>query len=124
MNLKKTNNNPQPEHLKQGNIAEQIAATFLQQKGLILLEKNFRCKYGEIDLIMRDGKTLVFVEVRLRSNANFGGAAMSINHAKQQKLSRTAELYLQTHGNTACRFDAVLMQSTNINTVEWIQNAF
>lgn len=124
MTLKDINNNQQPEHLKQGSIAEQIAATFLQQKGLILLEKNFRCKYGEIDLIMREGKTLVFVEVRLRSNTNFGGAAMSINQAKQQKLSRTAELYLQTHGNSACRFDAILMQSTNANTVEWIQNAF
>jgi len=114
----------QPEHLQQGNAAEKIAATFLQQKGLTLVEKNFRCKYGEIDLIMREGKTLVFVEVRLRSNNNFGGAAMSINHAKQQKLSRTAELYLQTYGNCTCRFDAILMQSTNINAIEWIQNAF
>ncbi len=124
MILKKTTSDSQPEHLKQGSAAEQVAATFLQQKGLTLLGKNFRCKFGEIDLIMRDGDTLVFVEVRLRSNANFGGAAMSITHAKQQKLSRTAELYLQTHGNSACRFDAILMQSTNINTVEWIQNAF
>lgn len=115
---------PQPEHLKQGFAAEQVAAVFLQQKGLKLLEKNFRCKYGEIDLIMQDGKTLVFVEVRLRSNTRFGGAAMSINQSKQQKLSRTAEIYLQTHGNAACRFDAILMQSADINTVEWIQNAF
>lgn len=113
-----------PEHLIQGNAAEQIAATFLQQKGLILVEKNFRCQYGEIDLIMRDAKTLVFVEVRLRSNANFGGAAMSINQSKQQKLSRTAERYLQMHGNSACRFDAILMHTADINTVEWIQNAF
>lgn len=113
-----------PEHLKQGNAAEKLAATFLQQKGLSLIEKNFRCKYGEIDLIMQDGKTLVFVEVRLRSNANFGGAAMSINQAKQQKLSRTAEYYLQIYGNCACRFDAILMQSTDINTIEWLQNAF
>ena len=124
MVFKNLSSRAQPEHLKQGNIAEQIAATFLQQKGLTLLENNFRCKYGEIDLIMREGKTLVFVEVRLRSNANFGGAAMSINHAKQQRLSRTAALYLQTHGDSACRFDAILMQSTNINAVEWIQNAF
>ncbi|MGZ8258446.1 MAG: YraN family protein [Methylotenera sp.] len=117
-------NDLQPEHLKQGNAAEQIAATFLQQKGLILVEKNFRCIYGEIDLIMREAKTLVFIEVRLRSNANFGGAAMSINQSKQQKLTRTAERYLQIHGNSACRFDAILMQSTDINAVEWIQNAF
>ena len=114
----------QPKHLTAGIAAEQLAATFLQQKGLMLLERNFRCSHGEIDLIMCDGKTLVFIEVRLRSNANFGGAAMSINQSKQQKLTRTAERYLQIHGNAACRFDVVLMQSTDINTVEWIQNAF
>ena len=57
----------EPKHLIEGNAAEQLAATFLQQKGLTLIEKNFRCTYGEIDLIMRDGKTLVFIEVRLRS---------------------------------------------------------
>jgi putative endonuclease len=114
----------QASHLKQGNAAEQLAATFLQQKGLTLLEKNFRCKHGEIDLIMRDGKTLVFVEVRLRSNPNFGSAATSIDQSKQGKLTRTAEYYLQIHGDSACRFDAVLMQSIDINAVEWIKNAF
>lgn len=114
----------QANHLKQGHAAEQLAATFLQQKGLTLLEKNFRCKHGEIDLIMRDGKTLVFVEVRLRSNPNFGSAAMSIDQSKQNKLTRTAEYYLQTHGDSACRFDAVLMQSIDINAVEWVRNAF
>lgn len=113
-----------PEHLKRGNAAEQIAAVFLQQKGLKLLEKNFRCKYGEIDLIMQDGKTLVFIEVRLRSNNHFGGAAESITPTKQNKLSRTAEFYLQNHDNQPCRFDAILMQTPNINAVEWIKNAF
>lgn len=114
----------QPSHLREGNAAEQLAATFLQQKGLTLVEKNFRCAHGEIDLIMRDGKTLVFIEVRLRSNGSFGGAALSINQSKQQKLTRTAERYLQIHGNAACRFDAILMQTIHINAVEWIQNAF
>lgn len=112
------------KHLIAGDAAEQLAATFLQEKGLTLLEKNFRCPYGEIDLVMRDGKTLVFIEVRLRSNDNYGGAAMSITQAKQQKLTRTAERYLQIHGDAACRFDAILMQSTDPNAVEWIQNAF
>jgi putative endonuclease len=112
------------DHLVAGNTAEQLAATFLQKKGLTLLERNFRCAHGEIDLIMRDGKTLVFVEVRLRSNTNFGGAAMSITRSKQQKLTRTAERYLQIHGDTTCRFDAILMQSADLNAVEWIQNAF
>ena len=112
------------EHLKKGHAAEQIAAIFLQQKGLKLLEKNFSCKYGEVDLIMHDGKMLVFIEVRLRSNTQFGGAAESITPTKQKKLSRTAEFYLQTHGTSPCRFDAILMQTTNINAVEWIKNAF
>lgn len=112
------------QHLITGDVAEQLAATFLQQKGLKLVEKNFRCAYGEIDLIMRDGKTLVFIEVRLRRNSQFGGAAMSITPSKQQKLKRTAERYLQIHGDTACRFDAILMQTTELNTVEWIPNAF
>lgn len=110
--------------LSKGNAAEDTACRYLKQKGLTLVERNFRCAYGEIDLIMQDGKTLVFIEVRLRSSANFGGAAASINHAKQQKLRRTAALYLQIHGEPACRFDAILMSKIDINAVEWIQNAF
>lgn len=109
-------------------MAEAIAATFLQAKGLTLLEKNFRCRHGEIDLIMLQGKTLVFIEVRLRSNSLYGGAAMSIDASKQNKLRRTAEFFLQSHANTysdtACRFDAILMQSLNSESTEWIQNAF
>ena len=109
-------------------MAEALAATFLQAKGLTLLEKNFRCKHGEIDLIMLQGPTLVFVEVRLRTSSMYGGAAMSINASKQDKLRRAAEFYLQSHASryndTACRFDAVLMQGLDIDAVEWIQNAF
>lgn len=118
----------QAAHLQRGAQAEQIAATFLQQKGLILIEKNFRSKYGEIDLIMREAETLVFIEVRLRSNQQFGGAAASISQSKQQKLSNTAEYYLQQHGHNyakyGCRFDAILMQTADINAVEWVKNAF
>lgn len=114
----------QSHHLIKGNAAEQLAATFLQNKGLKLIETNFRCAYGEIDLIMQDAKTLVFVEVRLRSSSQFGGAAMSINASKQQKLRRAAALYLQTHGESACRFDVVLMSKLDINGIEWIQDAF
>lgn len=114
----------QAQHITEGQAAEKIAATFLQKNGLKLLEKNFRCRHGEIDLIMHDGKTLVFVEVRLRSNARFGGAGMSINQAKQQKLARTAEFYLQMHGESFCRFDAILMHALDITAVEWIKNAF
>lgn len=113
-----------PKHLTGGNAAETLAAVFLQQKGLKLVEKNFRCQYGEIDLIMQDAGTLVFIEVRLRSNTDYGGAAMSINPAKQQKLRRAAERYLQMHGDSACRFDAILMSKIDMSTIEWIQDAF
>lgn len=107
-----------------GSDAEQIAAAYLQQQGLILIRQNFNCRYGEIDLIMREGKVLVFVEVRLRSNARFGGAGMSITPSKQHKLQRTATYYLQQHGDTACRFDAVLMNKAGMEHIEWIKNAF
>jgi putative endonuclease len=111
--------------LKQlGGAAEVLAAAYLKQQGLKLLASNYHCRFGEIDLIMRDGKTLVFVEVRLRSNASFGGAAMSITAAKRQRLVQTAQHYLQQHGESACRFDAILMRTLDMRDIEWIPNAF
>lgn len=107
-----------------GGEAERLAAAYLEQQGLKLLTSNYHCRFGEIDLVMRDGKALVFVEVRLRSTDRFGGAAMSITPAKRQRLSRTAEHYLQEHGDSVCRFDAVLMSKTDIEDIEWIRNAF
>lgn len=107
-----------------GNEAEKLAATYLQQQGLTLLETNYRCRFGEIDLVMRDGNATVFVEVRLRSNADFGGAGMSITPHKQQKLVRAAEHYLLSHNSTSCRFDAVLMDKIGAQHIEWIRNAF
>jgi putative endonuclease len=107
-----------------GSAAENIAAMYLQQKGLKLLDRNYSCRYGEIDLIMQEGKTLVFVEVRLRSSSSFGGAAISITAGKQQKIIRTAEQYLQKHGNASCRFDVILMNRAHQDSVEWIANAF
>lgn len=113
-----------PEHLQKGAAAEELAAEFLRLNGLKLLEKNFRCSYGEIDLIMQDGASTVFIEVRLRSSKGFGGAAASISPSKQQKLKRSAEYYLQIHGNKSCRFDAVLMEKVDLNAVEWLKNIF
>ena len=108
-----------------GTQAEQLAARFLQQRGLSLLQQNYRCRYGEIDLILQDGATLVFVEVRLRSRSDFGGAAASIDHAKQQRLIRTAQHYLATLPDTPpCRFDAVLLHAADGSQVEWLRNAF
>ncbi|MDR2196006.1 MAG: YraN family protein [Gallionellaceae bacterium] len=106
-----------------GEQAEQIAAEYLQRQGLAIVERNYRCRYGEIDLILRDGDTLVFAEVRLRSSGSFGGAAVSIDAAKQARLIRAAEHYLATQPRLPpCRFDAVLLSS--LNDIEWIKNAF
>ena len=108
--------------------AEKLAAIFLTNHGLKLVVQNYHCRYGEIDLIMKDAKTLVFVEVKLRSNNQFGGAAVSITPQKQQKLILTAQHYLQTQAQIidepACRFDAILMNKADLQHIEWIRNAF
>jgi putative endonuclease len=116
---------PPPSRSSRGAQAEQLAAQFLQRHGLKLLQQNYRCRYGEIDLILQDGNTLVFAEVRLRSRGDFGGAAASINAPKQAKLVRTAQHYLATLGHIPpCRFDAVLLQAADGSNIEWIRNAF
>jgi putative endonuclease len=111
-----------------GLAAEKLAATFLAERGLKLVMQNYHCRFGEIDLVMTDAKTLVFVEVRLRSNSQFGSAAASITPQKQQKLILTAQHYLQQHvknqSQTACRFDVILMSKADLNSLEWIRNAF
>ena len=107
-----------------GDAAENLAAEFLQRAGLTLVARNFRCRLGEIDLIARDGKTLVFVEVRMRSSDRFGGAAASITAAKRKKLLRTARYYLAGVARPpACRFDALLVNGRD-NSIEWLKNAF
>jgi putative endonuclease len=108
--------------LKPGQLAEQRAADYLRARGLKLVEKNYHCRFGEIDLILRDGATLVFVEVRSRASSQFGGAAASIDARKQHKLVATAQHYLASLPRTPpCRFDALLLQGDQI---EWLQNAF
>ena len=108
-----------------GAEAEQLAATFLQRQGLKLVETNYRCRFGEIDLICNDQNTLVFVEVRLRGNDAFGGAAASITAGKQHKLVLAARHYLQQlRSLPSCRFDVVLLRSLRDNEIEWIRNAF
>jgi putative endonuclease len=92
--------------------------------GLKMVAQNYHYKFGEIDLIMKEAKTFVFVEVRLRNNSQFGNAASSITLQKQNKLILTAQRYLQLHGESACRFDAILVSSANLQSIEWIRNAF
>jgi putative endonuclease len=107
---------------ERGARAERQAAQYLRQQGMEPVAQNYRGRFGEIDLIMRDGATLVFVEVRQRRNANFGGAAASIDTRKQQRIVRTAQQYLAGLAHIPpCRFDAVLMDG---GSVEWLKNAF
>jgi putative endonuclease len=107
-----------------GAAAEELAARYLLAQGLRIIERNFRVRGGEIDLIALDGKTLVFVEVRLRTHAGFGGAGASITSHKQQRLILAARHYLLAHGECDCRFDCILMASLDGNAIEWLQGAF
>ena len=107
-----------------GAEAENLAAAYLQQAGLTLVARNYRCRFGEIDVVAREGKTLVFVEVRMRTSNAFGGAAASITAAKRDKLLRAARHYLSGCARTpACRFDALLINGTG-NAPEWLKNVF
>ncbi len=108
-----------------GAQAEQLAAQHLQRQGLKLVVKNYRSRFGEIDLIMQDGETVVFIEVRLRRNASFGGAAASIDARKQKRIISTAQQYLAGLARVpTCRFDAVLLDDAQGCDMQWIKNAF
>jgi putative endonuclease len=110
--------------MSRGRDAEEIAAAFLQSHGLTILERNYRCRLGEIDLVARDGTTTVFVEVRQRRSSSFGGAAASITAAKRSKLLRAARHYMsRLRTLPQCRFDALLIQGEPPR-IEWIRNAF
>ena len=114
---------------KAGQLAEIMACQFLCDKGLKLVTKNYHCRYGEIDLIMQQEQTIVFVEVRSRKLNNLVDSASSVNWSKQQKLQRTAENYLQknnVHSSIPARFDVIAV-THNPNQeikIDWIQNAF
>jgi putative endonuclease len=103
-----------------GARAEGIAAKFLEARGLTIVDRNFRTRLGEIDLVARDGAMLVFVEVRLRRNQYFGGAGASITAAKCARLTAAARAYLGRLGaEPPCRFDAVLLDSLDPALIEW-----
>lgn len=104
-----------------GAAAETRAAAWLDARGLRILERNFRVRGGEIDLIARQGETVVFVEVRSRQRSDFGGAAASITPAKQRRIVLAAHHWLARHGEQPCRFDCVLFDGEQI---EWLQDAF
>ena len=107
-----------------GKLAEALGADYLQRRGLRLLERNYYCRLGEIDLILVDGVVLVFAEVRLRSNRDFGGAAASVTSAKRQRILKAARHYLMGKAETDCRFDVVLLDALDPDRIEWIKDAF
>jgi putative endonuclease len=109
--------------MSRGREAEDLAARHLERRGLRVIRRNFRVRGGEIDLICRDGKTLVFVEVRLRSRQDFGGAGESITAAKRRRIILAARHYLARQPNP-CRFDCVLLSGLEDGTLEWIRDAF
>ena len=117
-----------------GIAQEAKAARFLRSQGLRLLARNYRSRFGEIDLIMSDANTVVFVEVRFRQGNKFGGALSSVTPAKQKKIRLTAACYLQSHprlANHSCRFDVIGLSQTSAKTAsaseidfDWIKSAF
>jgi putative endonuclease len=113
-----------------GKYYEKKAECLLEEAGLVILERNFSCKTGEIDIICSDGTGLVFVEVRCRQNPRFATAAASVTLAKQRKLIRTAQYYLQGRGWTnhrPCRFDVVAFSSPRdprSDGIQWLKSAF
>ncbi len=114
-----------PKSLAIGARAEQMAQDFLETQGLVLQEKNFRSKAGEIDLIMLDGMDLVFVEIRYRKSRVFGGALESIDRRKQLKIIKTAQAFVaRKNYNYGMRFDVVAFEDGNLKKPGWVQNAF
>jgi putative endonuclease len=115
---------------EQGEATEKLAAQYLKEQGLKLLDKNFHSRFGELDLVMLDNENLVFVEVRYRRSNNFGSGAETITASKQSKLMKTASVYLQQHAKMnkyPARFDVVSISgSVETGKLEfnWIENAF
>lgn len=122
-----TSGTGRPAHLLRGAAGEALAEAWLVQQGLKPLMRNFRCRPGEIDLVMREGDILVFVEVRFRRDCGFGTALESVTAGKQRRLLRAAAVYLQQHGDTLpCRFDVVgISPGPDGHPVyEWVRDAF
>lgn len=109
---------------KIGGRYEAVAARYLERQGLRILEQNYRCRSGEIDLIAGDGHYLVFVEVKYRANRRNGEPAEAVNDYKQQHIRRAAQHYLYSHRyetDTPCRFDVIGILGEE---VQWIRDAF
>ena len=118
-----------PGSSSRGAQFEDYARDYLADQGLCLLQQHFHCRFGEIDLIMRDQETICFIEVKFRKSLRFGGAASTISISKQRKIIKTALFYISQHrhlASQALRFDAFLIQqqADTSNQVNWIRAAF
>lgn len=121
------------KHLRLGSDAETMAAEYLSQHGLTLKARNYRSRWGEVDLIMNDGDDLVFIEVRCRSGSDFANVAETIDQRKQRRIARTALCYVQENAaldDTSMRFDVVLIEKRGTQTlhnnakISWLKGAF
>jgi putative endonuclease len=106
-----------------GARAESLCAELMRAAGLRVLERNWRCRLGEIDLVAEERGMLVFAEVRMRTHARFGGAGESVTAAKRERLLAAARLYLARRPGAVCRFDVFLVDGT-APSVQWIRDAF
>ena len=110
-----------------GASAETLACDYLRDAGLDLVARNVRSRFGEIDLVMRDGATIVFVEVRYRRSNRYGAAAETIDARKQSRIRATAEQFLLRQPRLAqspCRFDVLAVEGEGPVEIHWLQNAF
>lgn len=113
-------------HLAKGVKAEAVAKAYLINQGLGFIERNYRSKFGEIDLIMKDKSCLVFVEVKYRRSTLFGLAYEAVSWQKRRKLQLTALQYIAHHAfyqQLSARFDVVSLQGALPMKIEWIRNA-
>ena len=109
---------------RDGATAEDLAAAYLARHGLAIIARNYRCRGGEIDLVARDGATVVFVEVRYRSSRAFGGAGASVGARKQARILLAARHYLAGRADVACRCDVIALDALDPARIEWIRDAF
>lgn len=114
--------------IETGKQGEEIAMAHLRREGYVLIERNYRCLFGEIDIIAREGDTLCFIEVKSRRSARYGDPQLAVNHKKQQKMTRVALHYLSSHDlcDRPARFDVVAVRLAENGTglVELIKNSF
>ena len=112
------------QRLFRGQTAEKIAADFLSARGLTIICRNYRCRMGELDIVAKDGETLIFVEVRCRADNRYGHALDSIDRAKKKRLISAAACFLTQYESCPCRFDVITMDRLSMDTVNWMMDAF